>query len=769
MPRMLTQVPPGVQEGVVALSSRSSAYKGASTEMIGTSPTWRHLNQLIERIAPTDRPVLINGPTGAGKEVLAQRVHSVSPRANAPFIDVNCGAIPENLVESELFGHVRGAFTGASNTRSGFFQEVGKGTLFLDEIGELPLSLQPKLLRVFETRCFRQVGASNSLPFEGRIIAATHRDLVSMVKMGHFREDLYYRLAVFVLDLPGLNERREDIPALVEYFASIQPRKLTFTSDAMQRLYQQPWPGNVRQLRNVIEKLSVLSESTCVDVLTLDSFLMPVERPDNSHHALADTLLLLEGSNKLAFAESLLIDRALQRSQGNKTVAARLLGVSRKTVERRLKVREANIHAADTLLMQVRGLVEVSQFSAAIPALRHYLERFDGDERTEVSRRLEALRLLGICLRGVHGWSSDKVRVCYEDALKISQGKEGELEWSAIRFGIWVSQLMTLDLSKARATALDMLLRAQRIDDRNALDEAHVAMSSTLFLLGDYEEALAYLGRGGLLSINRDDVRVGIQGFDLAEMALTAEGLSAFQIGAYDQARAAMERLITRSSRQPSHAFSCAIALQGAAWLACSFEEVELLGEISTALENLSVAHGFSFYEDRAKVFRGYHLAWKGCYEEAEKCMQDAYQHYTQLHGNNLLGSFHAWHFADMLLNMGEEQRCIDVITQALDNVLQHQDRTYLGEMLVQIARAKWALGNREEAEQRLHSALLTARAIGSVPARIAAAYQLAMLKREDRPAQAIEILSHALQGVSQAHSPPSHARAWQLLDHLRS
>lgn len=215
-----------------------SARLGAGADLIGESLACQRVRQLIERMAPTDRPLLIRGPTGAGKEVVARRVHRLGIQPEAPFVDVNCAAIPENLVESELFGHARGAFTGASNYRAGFFQQVGPGTLFLDEIGELPLALQPKLLRVLETREFRPVGSTDALPFHGRIVAATHRDLAQMVRDGQFREDLYYRLAVFVVELPGLDQRKEDIPALVRHFAG-QHAELV---DQIAQLAHIAWP-----------------------------------------------------------------------------------------------------------------------------------------------------------------------------------------------------------------------------------------------------------------------------------------------------------------------------------------------------------------------------------------------------------------------------------------------------------------------------------------------------------------------------------------------
>lgn len=190
--------------------------------VIGTAPNFKSLLRIVDLVAPTNRAVLICGPTGAGKEVIARLIHRLSSNPDTPFIDINCGSIPEHLIEAEFFGHTKGAFTGAVANRVGYFELAGAGTLFLDEIGELPLSLQPKLLRVLEMRTFRPVGSTEVRHFRGRIVAATHRDLQALVAGNTFREDLYYRLANFVLDIPGLDQRKEDIPALVSHFVSLQ-------------------------------------------------------------------------------------------------------------------------------------------------------------------------------------------------------------------------------------------------------------------------------------------------------------------------------------------------------------------------------------------------------------------------------------------------------------------------------------------------------------------------------------------------------------------
>lgn len=225
----------------------------------------RNILRLARRIALSFSPVLITGATGVGKENLARYIHNAGAGAETPFMDLNCGAVPENLFEAELFGHVKGAFTGASANRSGYMASTECGTLFLDEIGEMPLSLQPKLLRALETRMFRPVGSTRQQPFKGRIIAATHRDLASLCKEGRFREDLFYRLAVFSLEIPSLAQRRDDIPALVEYFTSLHKKGLFFTEEGMEYLKGYSWPGNIRELRNLIDRLIILTDTPVTD------------------------------------------------------------------------------------------------------------------------------------------------------------------------------------------------------------------------------------------------------------------------------------------------------------------------------------------------------------------------------------------------------------------------------------------------------------------------------------------------------------------------
>ncbi len=234
----------------------------ALDNLIGRSPAMSRVKKLILQVAPTDATVLILGESGTGKEVIAQAIHRVSARCEKPFVPINCGAIPGELLESELFGHEKGAFTGAITARKGRFEMAEKGTLFLDEIGDMPLPMQVKLLRVLQERTFERIGSNKSITCDVRVIAATHQNLESRIEEGEFREDLFYRLNVFPIEVPPLRERKEDIPLLLSHlFNQIAARGFETPSlddDALRALQYYPWPGNVRELSNLAERLSIL-------------------------------------------------------------------------------------------------------------------------------------------------------------------------------------------------------------------------------------------------------------------------------------------------------------------------------------------------------------------------------------------------------------------------------------------------------------------------------------------------------------------------------
>ncbi|PHS00961.1 MAG: transcriptional regulator [Blastopirellula sp.] len=317
-----------------ALKNRLEQLEGKS-ELIGRSDGMQQVNRLVEKVASTNSTVLILGETGTGKELVARALHDQSLRADMPFVTVNCGALPENLIESELFGHRKGAFTGAEEHRSGLFEVADGGTLFLDEIGELPKSLQAKLLRVLESGEIRRVGDNDSINVDVRILCATHRDIEQMVTEGEFREDLMFRVNTFEIHIPSLKERMDDIPLLAEhlcrrFWPKISMLQTVFSTEAMQVLKAYKWPGNVRELANVVEHATILCDGLPILPEHLPRrFSSVVQQPT------LETLKIL-GPMTLRELEMQAIHEAIERHNGNKPAAAEELGVSLKTIYTKL-------------------------------------------------------------------------------------------------------------------------------------------------------------------------------------------------------------------------------------------------------------------------------------------------------------------------------------------------------------------------------------------------------------------------------------------------
>jgi DNA-binding NtrC family response regulator len=312
--------------------------------MVGEDPTMQRIARLIEKVAKTDSTVLILGESGTGKEVVARAIHELSPRVKKNMVPVNCGAIPAELLESELFGHIKGAFTGALHARQGRFELANFGSIFLDEIGEMSPILQVKLLRVIQERSFEPVGGTRPMDVDVRIIAATNKDLEKEVAAGRFREDLFYRLNVVPISLPALRERRSDIPLLLEHFNArlLKTRHRSvkgFTSAAMDKLMSYAWPGNVRELENLVERLTVFCMDETVDVGDLPPKVAEgptVSRSEFFFDLPEDGLDLRE---VLATLEDRLIRQALERTEWNKNRAATLLRMNRTTLVEKLKKR----------------------------------------------------------------------------------------------------------------------------------------------------------------------------------------------------------------------------------------------------------------------------------------------------------------------------------------------------------------------------------------------------------------------------------------------
>ena len=321
-----------------ALAGTSRSDSTWRKNIICRSPIMESLLQEAEQIAGSDVSVLVTGPSGSGKELLANAIHQASPRHKKPFIAINCGALPEQLLESELFGHAKGAFTGAVSKHEGLFQAADGGTLFLDEIGDMPLSLQVKLLRVLQERQIRPVGSTDTIPVDVRVISATHRDLEVAMQEQQFREDLFYRLNVVNLHLPPLAERPEDIPPLARHFveqaaAKHNPKVKNISSDALQVLAQSAWPGNVRQLENVIEKVTALSTT-------------PVISDSAVNRALVNQDQVIQNFNDArADFEKRYLRKVLQITEGNVSQAAKIAGRNRTDLYKLLK--KHGLEAAD--------------------------------------------------------------------------------------------------------------------------------------------------------------------------------------------------------------------------------------------------------------------------------------------------------------------------------------------------------------------------------------------------------------------------------------
>ncbi|MDO8449741.1 MAG: sigma-54-dependent Fis family transcriptional regulator [Rhodoferax sp.] len=319
--------------------------------LIGRAPSFQHMLALVARVAPSQATVLLLGESGTGKELVARAVHEASPRAHRPLVAVDCSSLPENLFESELFGHERGAFTGANTARGGLVEAASGGTLFLDEVGDIPLAMQVKLLRLLETGTYRRVGSTDQRHADIRVVSATHRDLDQMVSTGTFREDLYYRLSTFPIHLPALRERRDDIDLLAAaLLARVAPqRKLQISEPALRLLQVQDFPGNVRELRNLLERAALLCDGDTLEVAHVEQALLSGRRPSAAPRtdpqaaavdsaSTMDRITLAPGALKTI--ERAALQQLLAGHQGSRADLAQKLGISERSLYRRLKALE---------------------------------------------------------------------------------------------------------------------------------------------------------------------------------------------------------------------------------------------------------------------------------------------------------------------------------------------------------------------------------------------------------------------------------------------
>ena len=329
-------------KSVLRLSDESMQRDRRSRDtLLGDAQSMRDIRSTIEKLARSQAPIYISGDSGTGKELVAKLIHSKGPREDNPFIPVNCGAIPSELMESEFFGHIKGSFTGAVKDKKGLFQAAEGGTLFLDEVAELPLHMQVKLLRTIQEKAVRPIGAEREIPTDVRILSATHKDLAQLVGAGLFRQDLYYRLNVIQLQVPALRERGEDIPLLAEHYLSKLAREsrqpnLSLDEDALQALCHYDFPGNVRELENILERATTLCED---NTITLADLQLPaatvVTRPVPQAPEVAAGAVALD--DYMENIEKDVLIKALEQTRYNKTAAARLLGITFRALRYRLK------------------------------------------------------------------------------------------------------------------------------------------------------------------------------------------------------------------------------------------------------------------------------------------------------------------------------------------------------------------------------------------------------------------------------------------------
>ena len=322
---------------------RQLSQTGAMGQMAGASANMRQIFSLVEQVAPSKAAVLITGESGTGKELVARALHTLSPRANGPFVALNCAAMPESLIESELFGHEKGAFTGAVERRAGCFELAQHGTLLLDEIGDMPLNTQAKLLRVLEDSRVRRLGGRAETVVDVRVVASTNKNLPEAIRASHFREDLFYRLNVFEILLPPLRDRLEDVPVLARVLLEDLNRKhgtqvVDVAPDAMDLLRRHRWPGNVRELRNALERAVILAAEGVVLARHLPPSIVPAAvREVAVSESTSEDFLVLPSGTTIDDAERALVKRTLILTKGNKTRAAEVLGISLKTLFNKLK------------------------------------------------------------------------------------------------------------------------------------------------------------------------------------------------------------------------------------------------------------------------------------------------------------------------------------------------------------------------------------------------------------------------------------------------
>ncbi|MGF1766836.1 sigma-54 dependent transcriptional regulator [Enterovibrio makurazakiensis] len=605
----------------------------------GSSSCIKDLLNTIQKVSQSPYPVYIHGPTGSGKEWVANLLHSSGLNPDAPIMDINCSTIAEELIESLLFGHVKGAFTGAHQQHDGYFSLVKNGTLFLDEIGELPLHLQPKLLRVLETGQFRAIGATHNQNFKGRIVVATHRDLEAMVEANTFREDLFHRINVINLTVPPLSQRKEDIPFLIAHFALEQ--KKTFTDKAISLLTGRNWPGNVRELRNTVLRMSILSESSVIDADFIhQTLLKKKETLEEAARKIAEQILCLDTNNTLALIERTLIQQALNETDGNKQAAAKKLGVHRKTIERKLNNYNEVFNNASTLVIRADAYINNNQYYKAIELLRearaHVIRMPD---LVDIDRLRTTICIkLGTCLRNIEGWASEEAISCYEEAHRVSLRIGDTSELSLALLGIWAAELVKLNLSNANETALRFYQLGIDTNNDAILASALMTITNTTFWTGELERTSAALEEYFFFRQLRSEMSKQTD-FDPYPICLEFKCVVEILQGNFAAAELTRTALVAYTLRS-NNDFVKVTGQHALVWIAHLMDDKHSLQEQTDKLLSLSNRSDFSFYNGFGHIFSGEHLSNTCDYHTGQTMMVEAFNHKMHPEDGRIFSSY---------------------------------------------------------------------------------------------------------------------------------
>ncbi len=710
----------------------------------GKSTVMQNLFEMTKRVAVTSKPTHIAGPTGSGKEIIAQLVHSLSPNANAPFVAINCAAIPESLFESELFGYEKGAFTGATQNHEGYMSAVKDGTLFFDEIGDLPLNLQTKILRVLETKSFTPVGSTAPRKMRGRIISASHKDLSNMVNDSSFREDLFYRLSVFILHVPGLNERRSDIPHFINHFAKNHARDLQFTSGAIKVLSHEDWPGNIRQLRNVIDRIAVLTDDDPITEETVEPFIgTSISSTENIMDSAVESLLNLDIENILVSVEYRLIDQALQRYGGNKSKAAQVLGIHRKCVERRILTLDNHWAELDKNYLFGKKAMEDSDYRTASIAFKKALNNIS---KVPYSPRLEELKLeilicLSICLRTVNGWKNPELSDLYQKALDIGEKLNKNDSLAAVYFGLWTKHLIDLELDQALHFAQEYLKQGKKLNSMQIIISANISIANSALWLGDVKQCLISL-QHFIEQYEFEKEHLIDQGLDLYVYYLMFLSVQAFQLGKLTKAKQSLKALeiLVESSE---HAFTTAIALETSAWIAYLFNDIEASFRYADRGVKIATENSFPFYQGLGLIFKGYALACNDQLEKGAAMIIDGFENKMCPNGGKLFHSVISQMLGKLYCSTKTWEKGLKIIQKGIEVAQKHREILYLPELLCVRSEYHIKKNNTKDAIADLENAISIARDTGSLMGELNATNLLADLYiKSEKPQKAKDLLS---------------------------